>query len=230
MKIKIITPENIELEYSLANLGSRAAAFIIDSIIEGLIFSILLLILFCIYKINEPFWEAFYGWIWGIFTIVSFVIYQGYFIFSEMNMNGKTIGKRLMRIRTIRRNGQSLTFKHSLIRNLFRTFIDVFGIGVVLIFLNKEHKRLGDMVASTIVVAEEDKTRPVSLESLLKSNQGTYNYYLSQHEQDLLREYYSRRYYIEDSEELRKRMRLYFAEKFEREGLLEEFKDFINNL
>ena len=82
----------------------------------------------------------------------------------------------------------------------------------------------------SIVVAEEDKTRPVSLESLLKSNQGTYNYYLSQHEQDLLREYYSRRYYIEDSEELRKRMRLYFAEKFEREGLLEEFKDFINNL
>lgn len=59
MKIKIITPENIELEYSLANLGSRAAAFIIDSIIEGLIFSILLLILFCIYKINEPFGKHF---------------------------------------------------------------------------------------------------------------------------------------------------------------------------
>lgn len=230
MKVKIITPENIEVEYSLANLGSRTAAFIIDSIIEGLILGVLLLILWLIQNYAPFFWQAFYGWIVGTFTVVWFFTYLGYFVFLEMNMNGKTIGKKIMKIRTIRNNGQGLTFKHSLIRNLFRIFLDLFGIGVILIFLNKEHKRLGDMVASTIVVLEEDKSQPIVLESLLESTTGNYNYYLTQEEQDLLREYHSRKGSLEDYQELSKRLRLYFAKKFDEQGVLEEWKDFINNL
>lgn len=229
MKIKILTPENIEVEYSLAHLGSRTFAFIIDYTVESIMTIIIGVILWCIYRYAPFFWDAYTGWILGISLILFFIIHLGYYIVLEMNMNGKSLGKKIMKLRIIRDNGQPLTLKHSIIRNLFRVFIDIFGIGPVLMFLNKKHKRLGDIVASTIVVIEEDREQPVTLENLQKNYEG-FNYHITQEEQDLLREYFTRKNELRDYEKLRIKLRLYFAKKFERQGILEEWKEFINSL
>lgn len=228
-KIKITTPENIEVEYTLADLASRTAAVLLDMAIQSIFVILLLLADYLIFVFSPDFWSVYYGWIIGISLLIYGVINYSYFIVMELTMNGRTIGKKVMKLRTIRNNGQPLTLKHSAIRNLLRIFIDMFGVGPVLILFTKDHKRLGDMAASTIVVLEEEKTPPVTLESLQKINEH-FSYYLSEEEYELLRDYFSRREKMEDCSELKGELRDYFREKFEKLEILNEWESFIKEL
>lgn len=228
-KIKITTPENIEVEYSLAGLGSRIAAAAIDSLIQFAILLLLGIAIVFIVRSAPEFWEEYYGWIIGISLIIFALISYGYFIAMELTMNGQTLGKKVLGLRAIRNNGQPIALKHSAIRNLFRVFIDNFGVGVVMLFFTKENKRLGDYAASTIVVAEDSKEAPVTLEGLMRANE-KYEYYLSNEEQELLRDYYSRRNSMEDYSELREELKRHFTKKFENLELLDEFKELISQL
>lgn len=228
-KIKITTPENIEIEYLLADIGSRGAAAVIDTLIQGVLILPLVIIVFLMAYFAKDFWKNYYGWIVGISLLIFILISYGYFILMELTTNGQTIGKKKLRLRTIRKNGQSLTLKHSAIRNLFRIFIDTYGIGVVLIFFSKEHNRVGDYLASTIVIVEENKTRPITLESLQKVNQN-FSYYMTKEEHELLRDYYERKDNIQDYSRLREELKLHFTNKFESLGILQEWQNFINEL
>jgi PHD/YefM family antitoxin component YafN of YafNO toxin-antitoxin module len=179
---------------------------------------------------NSPdFWSKYYGWVIGISIFLFAVITYGYFIVMELTMNGMTLGKKLLKIRTIRNNGQPITLKHSAIRNLFRVFIDNYGVGVVLIFLTKQHKRIGDFAASTIVVVEESKTAPITLESLQRFNDKI-SYYISEEEYELLREYLERKSSMENPDEIREELKLHFTKKFEAMGVLDEWEGFIKEL
>ena len=228
-KIKIVTPENIEVEYTLADVGSRTAAAIIDLMLQGLMALVLFIAVLLISQASGYFWEQYYGWIVGITLLIYGIIISGYFILMELTMNGRTPGKKILKLRAIRNNGQPITLKHSAIRNLFRVFIDLFGVGVAMIFITKENKRLGDLVASTMVVLEDEKAQPISLENLMKINP-QFTYYLSQEEQELLRGYMERRNTMKNHEELRREMQAYFTNKFGELGMLEQWKEFIDQL
>lgn len=228
-KVKITTPENIEVEYTLADIGSRVGAALIDLMLQTLVIIILgVAVLLVVY--NAPdFWSQYYGWVIGISIFLLAVITYGYFIVMELTMNGMTLGKKLLKIRTIRSNGQPITLKHSAIRNLFRVFIDMYGVGAVMIFLTKQHKRIGDFAASTIVVAEESKTAPITLDSIMMINDKI-KYYISEEEYELLREYLQRRSSMENPEEIRAALKLHFTKKFEAIGVLDEWVGFIKEL
>jgi len=79
------------------------------------------------------------------------------------------------------------------------------------------------------VVLEENKTSPITLESL-QNNNDYINYYLSEEEQELLREYFKRKDNLENYEELRNELKAHFSKKFEELGKLEEVEDFISSL
>ncbi|MBU3191977.1 RDD family protein [Clostridium bowmanii] len=228
-KIKITTPENIEVEYTLAGLGSRTGAVLIDMIIQGVMFLILGIALLLMGYFSPDFWKENYGWIIGGTLLLYALISYGYFIAMELSMNGMTIGKKFFRIRTIRNNGQPITLKHSALRNLFRVFIDVFGIGVVLIFLTKEHKRVGDFVASTIVVTEKNIARPITLEGLQRLNEH-YRYLMSEEEYEVLREYAQRKHSMGDYSCLKEQLNKYFSKKFEAQVNSSEWDDFWEGL
>lgn len=228
-KIKITTPENIEVEYTLADIGSRVAAAFIDLVLQAVVIIVLIIAIALIAANARIFWALYYGWIIGISLVLLAVIIYGYFIVSELTMNGMTVGKRLLKIRAIRSNGQPITLKHSAIRNLFRLLIDMLGVGVVLMFLTKQHKRIGDYAASTIVIAEESKTAPVTLESL-QNTQDRISYYLSQEEYELLREYLQRKSSLEKPEEIRAALRNHLTKKFEAAGVLDQFEELIKSL
>lgn len=228
-KVKITTPENIEVEYTLADIGSRVGAAIIDLMLQSLVIIILGLGVFLAVYYSPDLWSKYYGWVLGISIILYAVISFGYYIVMELTMNGMTLGKKLLKIRTIRNNGQPVTLKHSAIRNLFKVFIDMYGVGVVFMFLTKEHKRIGDFAASTIVIAEESKTAPITLESLQRADDKI-RYYLSQEEYELLREYFQRRTSMENPDEIREELKLYFTKKFEAMGVLDEWEGFISEL
>lgn len=229
MKIfKITTPENIEVEYELAGLGARTAAAVIDLLIQS-IFLVLLLIAVVLISSNFPrFFRDTYGWIIGIALLLAAVFSYGYSIFMELGMNGATLGKKAMKLRVVRDNGQPVTLKHSAIRNLFKLFIDLYGIGTVMIFFSGTCKRLGDYAASTIVIIQKDSKIPVTLDALLSMN-AQLKAGISQEEQQLLMNYLSRRHTFHNNV-LRDELKLYFTRKFEDRGILKEWEDFIDQL
>lgn len=97
-------------------------------------------------------------WAAGIASLVFFAIYNGYFIVLEWLMNGQTPGKRLLHIRVIKQGGYALRFFDTLSRNILRVvdFLPFFyGVGLVSLLLTRDSRRLGDLVAGTLVVYQE---------------------------------------------------------------------------
>ncbi len=228
-KYTVITPENIAVEYTLADLGSRSAAAVIDFTIQ-LIFMMGITIALGVLAVFAPeLWETQYGWILGIALLSWFIFSTGYYIGCETAMNGRTVGKRLMKLRVIRMNGQPITLKHAAIRNLFKLIIDMQGIGVVMIFFSKHCRRLGDLAASTVVVTEVQPSAPVSL-AVLADNLDRINAYLSQEEQAILRSWLERRSRLDRPEELRSALVARLEERFTQLGLIGEFQGFLQKI
>lgn len=100
----------------------------------------------------------------GIAIVSIFVLNWGYFFALEYFYGGKTIGKKMLGLRAIQDNGHSLTLLSSFIRNLVR-IIDMlpasYLVGMVMIFFHPVHKRLGDVVAGTIVIHERKGKKEV---------------------------------------------------------------------
>ncbi|WP_201714873.1 RDD family protein [Rossellomorea arthrocnemi] len=160
-QVDIRTPEYVSLQFQPAGLGSRAAALLIDQIILGIMNMLIVVILvFATTGDNSLFaWYRFEinSTLWGIAIIALFVLNWGYFFALEYFWGGKTVGKRLLGIRVMQENGHSITLLSCFIRNLLR-IIDMlpvsYFLGMIMIFLHSKHKRLGDIVAGTIVVHE----------------------------------------------------------------------------
>lgn len=155
---EIKTPEFVSLQFKTAGLGSRATALILDALILAAADVLLLLLLFLIVRSDVT--DA--GLPLAIMIIALFLLNWGYFFVCEYFFAGKTIGKRRMGIRVIQDNGHSVTLLSSFIRNLLR-IIDMlpaaYFLGMLLIFLNSRHKRLGDITAGTLVVHERKAKR-----------------------------------------------------------------------
>jgi len=217
--ITITTPENIEIEYRLAGLGSRLAAVFIDLMIQtAAVLAVYAVILFGVmhldlYNLGEI---DIYGIGPALLIISAFVIYLGYYAGFEYGMNGQTIGKKLFKLRVIRNNGQPITLTHSIIRNILRYFVDSTGAGVICILLNKQHKRVGDMAASTIVVAENPDMDIIHMNRVFEHSTDKYpNLTLSDDEYFLLIGYLERRHgFLNNGVYLHKRLVRYIARRF----------------
>jgi hypothetical protein len=95
--------------------------------------------------------------------VLLFLLQWGYFALFEGFANGKTPGKRAAGIRVMHRSGRAANFVEALGRNLVRV-IDylpgMYAVGVVAMFLSRDHQRLGDMVAGTLVVRDREVDSP----------------------------------------------------------------------
>ena len=168
-KINIDTPENVVFGYNVAGVGSRFLAGLLDMILIMLLMLAANFTLFLFLRaLDASAWGLTGNWLWAIFGLLAFFIFWGYYIFFEMVWNGQSPGKRKLGLRVIRTDGSSITFTESLIRNLIRLFDFLpayYGVGVVTMFINSQARRLGDLVAGTLVVHD----RPVTLDSLGRS-------------------------------------------------------------
>jgi len=162
-QLTISTPEQVAFHYELAGIGTRFVAALIDY----LIIMTALLLLTCAMSFLRigaigAGGEAGTYLVLAITVLIFFIIFWGYFVIFETLWSGQTPGKRLGRLRVIRRDGQPVHVGEVMIRNLVRIvdFLPGFyGIGLVVMFIDKEARRLGDMAAGTIVVREGDMTR-----------------------------------------------------------------------
>jgi len=170
-KIHVIeTPEHIRFRYTLAPLGARLTAYIIDSIIQVVLTIAVLLILslLAITPLSNMNPEDGLNFMIMVQLIMMFLFQWVYYIFFEFILDGRTPGKKFTKLRVIQGDGGPIDFPTIALRNLLRG-IDhipmVPLVGGLVALINKENKRLGDLVANTLVVHDEEP-------SLLRPPQG----------------------------------------------------------
>ena len=156
-RLAIETPEHVVLEIELAGPGSRIAAALCD----GAILVAILVFLFMGSSALSagPAGKGRWGTLVAVFVALAlFLLIWGYFLLFEAFNGGRTPGKRLMGIRVVMDTGHRLTFTAAAVRNLVRVadaqplFSYLLGFGLVL--FHPQNKRLGDIVAGTIVVRD----------------------------------------------------------------------------
>jgi uncharacterized RDD family membrane protein YckC len=160
----IDTPENIEFAYDIAGIGSRFLAAIIDTLLIGIAQAIVILIGGL--ASSAVGLRAAGSLLAALGALLAFAILWGYYIAFELLWNGQSPGKRAIGLRVVREGGRPITFVSSAIRNLIR-IVDflpaLYGIGVLVMFVDRRSRRLGDLAGGTLVVKER---RGVTLESL----------------------------------------------------------------
>lgn len=149
----IDTPEGVPLELTLAGLGSRFAAALIDYLIEGVIIVALLVVLGYGAGLG-PGSNALADAAW---FIGFFAIFWGYNIAFEVLNSGRTPGKALNGIRVVLESGAPEPFAASAVRNVMRV-IDIlpgtYLVGVVSILVTRRNQRVGDLAAGTLVIRD----------------------------------------------------------------------------
>lgn len=170
---RIRTPEGLSLPFTVAPAGDRLGAFLIDLflIVLGSVLVWVLAALAAAAGAEEV------GLSFAL--LVSFILWNFYFILCEVQWGGATLGKRKLGLRVISRSGGPLTAEAVFARNLMRNLEFSLPLPVlfapesffpgapgwtgllagawVLVFafmplFNKDHLRCGDMVAGTLVV------------------------------------------------------------------------------
>jgi uncharacterized RDD family membrane protein YckC len=170
------TPENVAVSYDLAGIGSRFLAAATDSIIQIVLIVLVSLAIAVaggmgmssrtLRDLTGGGSDRFGVWLVALFLFAIFLLLWGYYAAFEMAWNGQTPGKRLTRLRVLRENGYPIGPIDALIRNLVRLvdFLPMaYGLGVVVMLVDKRSRRLGDLAAGTIVVKERRALRAADL-------------------------------------------------------------------
>ncbi len=170
-KIIITTPENVALEMEMASVSHRCSAFMVDLFLLALLSLLVILFANLLATVLNPMLVA------AFIFIALFFLWNGYFIWFELHF-GATPGKKAQHFRVIQEDGMDLTPSAIYIRNLMREvefwlplryllvgiitaisgeFYYLVGFAWVLIvmlvpFLDKKGRRLGDLIAGTIVI------------------------------------------------------------------------------
>jgi uncharacterized RDD family membrane protein YckC len=159
----VLTPERVTLQYDVAGIGSRSAAALIDVAIQAVVVVVVSLPVIGFFSLFSPPRNGGGPGPWLVFSLLAllvvglFVVLFGYYVFFEIVWNGQTPGKRALGLRVLRENGYPVRPGDAVVRNLVRVvdgppFGTVIGLAVML--LNGQARRLGDFAAGTIVVRE----------------------------------------------------------------------------
>ncbi len=155
--IQIQNTELFFLENECAGLGSRAAAFFLDSVFKGLMILVLVFVFSKIDGFDGP--MRYFS-----FTVLG-LLYGSYHFVFESVMAGKTPGKHLMGVRVIKNDGSRLTVIDSLLRNVMRLLDSMPGsylIGAMVMFFEKYNRRVGDLVSGTLVIHDRPHSKSIS--------------------------------------------------------------------
>lgn len=150
--VTIQTPEGVELDLTLAGLGSRFGAAFIDAV---LLFGLLLVESLAVAAAVSGFDSMIL--LVGVQSAVLLTSLVLYFVLFEIFNAGQTPGKAAFRIRVVDGDGQPIRFLPSILRNLLRLvdFLPVFYLaGSISILVSGDNRRIGDLAADSIVIQD----------------------------------------------------------------------------
>lgn len=168
--IELVTPEHVPIRLELGDIAARATAVMLDFFI--LLASVLLVWIVALVVVPEDDIAS------AIAIVASFLIRNFYFAGLELRLQGQTIGKKVLGLQVVARDGGPLTAEMVVARNLTRElelFIPLLvmmmpaalgdipvvaqlatfaWMGVLLVFplFNHHRARVGDLLGGTVVV------------------------------------------------------------------------------
>lgn len=141
---EVHTPEGVALRLPAAGPVPRAVAWLIDLAIRGALLLLVSILLGLLGQVGA-----------GVYMVVLFLIFWGYPVVFEALYGGQTPGKRALSLRVVSADGAPIGWMASFVRNLMRT-VDMlplgYGAGLVTSLADPWSRRLGDMVAGTLVI------------------------------------------------------------------------------
>ncbi len=158
--LAILSAENVSFSLETAGLGSRLAAWSVDTAIQLLValFGLIAVAGLEYYLgISNSIPQFLQSVGEALVIILGFLLFFGYYFFFEWRWDGQTPGKRFFGLRVTMTDGLPLSLWPAMIRNIVRVvdFLPTFyGFGAVLCLSNSLNQRAGDLAAGTIVVVE----------------------------------------------------------------------------
>lgn len=175
---RVLTPEGVEVEFTLATRAQRLLAVTIDVVVQIaatlLAYAAVVLLFAAMTGVNlngVQFLNV-------VLLMASFFFQFFYFMSFEVFWQGKTPGKHVMGLRVVGANGQPLALRGLVVRNFMRQ-VELFlplsaGFGLVgqasplsslmslawavglsaYIWFDADRRRLGDLMGGTIVVVQ----------------------------------------------------------------------------
>jgi uncharacterized RDD family membrane protein YckC len=157
-RLRIDTPEGVELSVELAGLGSRFAAGLL---VRGALLGLVGILAALIGDLGS-----------AVFYVAVFAVLYPYDVAFEVLGGGRTPGKRAAHLRVLRADGRPVDLTASAIRNLVRL---VEGLpllylpAAISILSTARNQRLGDLAAGTVVVREVRAAEPEPMPRFLLS-------------------------------------------------------------
>ncbi len=147
---QLVTGEAVALDLPVAGLPSRFVAKAIDTVVQVAAF---LLLAFPVGILAGSSSSA-AGAALGIVLIVAVVF--GYPIAMETLNRGRTLGKMAMGLRVVRDDAGPIGFRQAFTRGAFSIvdFLTSYVVSVLTMLLTARSKRVGDLLAGTVVVLE----------------------------------------------------------------------------
>lgn len=142
--LEIVTPEGVPLHLPVAGPVPRALAWLIDLALR---LAILLAAALALGLLGTA------GM--GAYLVLMFTVFWLYPVILEAMFDGRTPGKRALGLQVVSADGAPIGWRASFARNLLRT-VDMlpfgYAAGLVACLCDPAARRLGDMVAGTLVV------------------------------------------------------------------------------
>jgi len=161
--IEIETAQKVIIQYELASVGNRFAAFIVDMMILMGILIFLGIVGAQIFRSDLEYSYMFYVY----FTIIPVFLF--YTLVSEILLDGQTLGKRAVGLKVVKLNGDPASAFDYLIRWAFR-FLDIWfsagSVASLLISSSSTAQRLGGALSGTTVI-RKTSTRNFALKDIL---------------------------------------------------------------
>jgi uncharacterized RDD family membrane protein YckC len=164
-QLSIETPELVALDMPVAGIGSRFVAILVDYLIWTVAVIAIVIVIALVDPSLSRFSKVGEKWATAISIAIPFLLFWGYFTLFEAFWDGRTPGKRIAKIRVIQRSGRGIGLLESMTRNLLRIvdqFPGIYAVGVVSIFLTRDHQRLGDLAAGTLVIHDRENLAELS--------------------------------------------------------------------
>lgn len=165
-KLVLHTTDGVELTLSIAGIGSRSFAFLIDWHIRLLLAMAWVLVISQVLPLLPDRLVSGTSAMFYLLVLPASVLYLLYHPILEVVMRGRTPGKRMAGVRVVTNQGRTASSGALLIRNVFRLvdslpFFYVVGLSAALV--TARQVRLGDLAAGTVLVYDE-RPRTLSFE------------------------------------------------------------------
>ncbi|SEU37064.1 RDD family protein [Stigmatella erecta] len=156
--LDVATPERVALRLPVAGIGYRCLAWLIDAAILFFFWVIAYFVFSLLVSDVLGAFRSLSGLGQTLLAVGVFATQWLYWTAAEVLLGGQTPGKRLTGIRVVRSDGSPVGVYESAVRNLLRAvdFLPLFyATGCISMLFTPQHRRLGDLLAGTLLVREE---------------------------------------------------------------------------